>query len=152
MDKPQKMRLIVKNISYSLLHPSVVKEKEINNLNQICKYSVRGHSTTTWTEFCHFLTPSPPHVVHVVIEWLLISSFMHFFVLLCIPIQKLFIQIDKAWDENTQYHFLIIHNMRLHYQNICLSISRISFRHNATFICKWYWPGNVLPKFLLPFP
>ena len=51
--------------------------------------SVRGHSTTTWTEFCHFLIPPlrwqflysehgqkqtffdplPPHVVHVVIEW-----------------------------------------------------------------------------------
>ena len=44
---------------------------------------LRGHSTTTWTEFCHlgqflhpkvvknryFLTPSPPHLVHVVIEW-----------------------------------------------------------------------------------
>ena len=47
------------------------------------------HSTTTWTEFCHFLTPSlrgnclypergqkqtffdplPPHFIHVVIEW-----------------------------------------------------------------------------------
>ena len=52
---------------------------------QIC---TRGHSTTTWTEFCHFLTPLcgqflypehgqkqtffdplPPHLVHVVIEW-----------------------------------------------------------------------------------
>ena len=21
---------------------------------------IRGHSTTTWTEFCHFLTPPPP--------------------------------------------------------------------------------------------
>ena len=30
---------------------------------------IRGHSTTTWTEFCHFLTPSPPHLVHVVIQW-----------------------------------------------------------------------------------
>ena len=53
---------------------------------------IRGHSTTTWTEFCHFLTPlplreqflyperghfltpSPPHLVHLVIEWPL----MHF--------------------------------------------------------------------------
>ena len=55
----------------------------------------RGHSTTTWTEFCHFLTPSPfreqflypergqkqtffdplpPHLVHVVIEWPLMSK------------------------------------------------------------------------------
>ena len=49
---------------------------------------LRGHSTTTWTEFCYFLTPPewtvfipwawtkidifyplPPHLVHVVIEW-----------------------------------------------------------------------------------
>ena len=50
--------------------------------------SPRGHSTTTWTEFCHFLTPPPlrglfmpwawkkqtfltpssPYIVHVVIE------------------------------------------------------------------------------------
>ena len=50
---------------------------------------IRGHSTTTWTEFRHFLTPPlrgqflypergqkqtffdppPPHLVHVVIEW-----------------------------------------------------------------------------------
>ena len=47
---------------------------------------IRGHSTTMWTEFCHFLTPlrgqflypergqkqtffdPPPHLVHVVIE------------------------------------------------------------------------------------
>ena len=49
----------------------------------------RGHSTTTWTEFWHFLTPplrgqflypergqkqnfltpSPPYLLHVVIEW-----------------------------------------------------------------------------------
>ena len=48
---------------------------------------LRGHSTTTWTEFCHYLTPiplcgqflypecgqkqtffDPPHLVHVVIE------------------------------------------------------------------------------------
>ena len=58
-------------------------------------FPLRGHSTTTWTEFCHFLTPPPPpppyvdsfyslsvdksrqfltqppslHLVHVVIEW-----------------------------------------------------------------------------------
>ena len=59
---------------------------------------VRGHSTTTWTEFCHFLTPppcvdsfytlsvdknrhfltpSPPHLVHVVIECPLISPFTY---------------------------------------------------------------------------
>ena len=58
-----------------------------NKLSNLC--TVRGHSTTTWTEFCHFLTPrtvldsfytlsvdknrhfltpSPPHLVHVVIE------------------------------------------------------------------------------------
>ena len=51
---------------------------------------VRGHSSTTWTKFCRFLTPPPlrglflylkwgkkqaffdplsPHLVHVVIEW-----------------------------------------------------------------------------------
>ena len=41
---------------------------------------LRGHSKTTWTEFCHFLyserrqkqtffDPSPPHLVHVVIKW-----------------------------------------------------------------------------------
>ena len=55
-------------------------------------YFFLGHSTTTWTEFCHFLTPPllwtvfipwawtkteifwplPPHLVHVVIEWPLI--------------------------------------------------------------------------------
>ena len=29
---------------------------------------IRGHSTTTWTELCHFLAPSPPHLVYVVIE------------------------------------------------------------------------------------
>ena len=54
----------------------------------------RGHSTTTRTKFCHFftppastvfytlsvdknrhfLTPSPLHLVHVVIEWSLILS------------------------------------------------------------------------------
>ena len=52
--------------------------------------TIRGHSTTTWTEFCRFLTPPPlrgqflyprrgqkqtffdplpPHLVHVVNEW-----------------------------------------------------------------------------------
>ena len=42
---------------------------------------IRGHSTTTWTKFCDFLTPPPcvdknrhfltpsPHLVHIVIEW-----------------------------------------------------------------------------------
>ena len=48
---------------------------------------LRGHLTSTWTEFCHFLRgqflypdrgqkqtflnpfPPPPHLVHVVIEW-----------------------------------------------------------------------------------
>ena len=45
--------------------------------------AIGGNSTTTWTEFCHFvdsfytlcvdknrhfLTPSPPHLVHLVIE------------------------------------------------------------------------------------
>ena len=53
---------------------------------------VRGHSTTTWTEFCHFLTPPPcvhslytlnvdkdrhfltPHLVHLVIECPLIDN------------------------------------------------------------------------------
>ena len=56
---------------------------------------LRGHSTTTWTEFCHFLmppppcmgsfytlrvdrnryflTPSPPHLAHLIIEWPLIK-------------------------------------------------------------------------------
>ena len=54
------------------------------------RFHLRGHSTTTWTEFCHFLTPPllrgqflyskrgqkqtffdtlPSHLVHVVIEW-----------------------------------------------------------------------------------
>ena len=54
--------------------------------------ALRGHSTTTWTELCHFLPPPlpcvdifytlsvdkkkiyfcppPPHLVHVVIEYL----------------------------------------------------------------------------------
>ena len=52
-------------------------------------YYVSGHSTTTWTEFCHFwpphlcgqflypergqkqtfFDPLPPHLVHVVIKW-----------------------------------------------------------------------------------
>ena len=53
-------------------------------------FAFRGHSTTMWTECCHFLTPHPlrgqflypergqkqtffdtlpPHSVHVVIEW-----------------------------------------------------------------------------------
>ena len=54
----------------------------------VVKGPIRGHSTTTWTEFCHFstpcvdsfytlsvdknihfLTPSPPHLVHIVNEW-----------------------------------------------------------------------------------
>ena len=59
----------------------------INEQGLFCELG--GHSTTTWTEFCHlltpppcvdsfytlgvdknrhFLTPSPPHLVHVVIE------------------------------------------------------------------------------------
>ena len=58
--------------------------------------NIMGHSTTTWTEFCHFLphppcvdsfytlsvdenrhflTPSPPHLAHVVIEWPLWTIF-----------------------------------------------------------------------------
>ena len=55
--------------------------------------SHRGHSTTMWTEFCHFLTPRspawtilypgqkqtifdplPPHLVHLVIECPLVSK------------------------------------------------------------------------------
>ena len=57
---------------------------------------LRGHSTTPWTEFYHFLTPPPyvdifytlsvdknihlltpfpPHLVHVVIEWPLKPKF-----------------------------------------------------------------------------
>ena len=63
---------------------------------QNAKTRIRGHSTTTRTEFCYFLTPQsppslrgqflypergqkqtlfdplPPHLVHVVIEWPLI--------------------------------------------------------------------------------
>jgi hypothetical protein len=55
---------------------------------------IRGHSTTMWTEFCHFLTPllcgqflypergqkqtfltpSSPHLVHLFIEWPLINE------------------------------------------------------------------------------
>ena len=31
------------------------------------------HSTTTWTEFCHFFHSLSPHLVHVVIEWPLIT-------------------------------------------------------------------------------
>ena len=72
--------------------------KFIEVLPQLCIWSAttnlhaiqRGHSTTWWTEFCHFLThppncrdsfytlsvdknrhfltPSPPHLLHVVIE------------------------------------------------------------------------------------
>ena len=54
-------------------------------------YIVRGHSTTTWTEFCHFLRgqflypkrrqkqtffdPLPPHLVHVVIKCPLMQLF-----------------------------------------------------------------------------
>ena len=34
---------------------------------------IRGHSTTAWTRFCHFLTP-PPHIFHVFIEWPLIET------------------------------------------------------------------------------
>ena len=58
----------------------------ILNWHSVEAVRVRGHSTTTWTEFCHFftpfpyvdsfytlsvdknghfLTPSPPHLVHV---------------------------------------------------------------------------------------
>ena len=37
---------------------------------------IGGHSTTTVTEFCHFLTP-PPHLVHVVIECPLIDFIAH---------------------------------------------------------------------------
>ena len=57
------------------------------------EFLLRGHSTTTWTEFCHFLTPTPlggqflypergqkqtffdpsSHLVHVVIEWPLVQ-------------------------------------------------------------------------------
>ena len=61
----------------------------ILNWHSVEAVRVRGHSTTTWTEFCNFwtplpcvdsfytlsvdkkifLTPSPPHHVHVFIEW-----------------------------------------------------------------------------------
>ena len=66
------------------------KELEEMHYNAISvlaqQYGVLGHSSTTWTEFCHFLTPPPlptlsvdkkryffdpsrpPHNVHVVIE------------------------------------------------------------------------------------
>ena len=77
---------------------NIEKKRILPNVRQ----HVRGHSTTTWTEFCHFLvpppscvdsfytlsvdkyrhflTPSPPHLVHVVIEWPLraLSNFCSF--------------------------------------------------------------------------
>ena len=71
----------------------------------LLKSTIGGHSTTTWTEFCHFLTPPPcvdsflyrecgqkqtffdplhPHLVHVVIECPLIeletSNFGYFLI------------------------------------------------------------------------
>ena len=66
---------------------------------QHMKYFVRGHSTTTWTEFYDFfsppppawtvfiplawtktdiLDPLPPHLVHVVIEWPLSRKLLNF--------------------------------------------------------------------------
>ena len=74
----------------------------------VAKHAIRGHSTTTWTDFCNFLTPYPlrgqflypergqkqaffdplpPHLFHVVIEWPLsdmsrLFSFMiHFWII-----------------------------------------------------------------------
>ena len=88
---------------------------------------VRGHSTTTWTEFCYFLTPpplrgqflypecgqnqtflpTPPHLVHVVIEWPLTGSWDPFVVMQIrrktssfLPIVKkshIFWKRDKLW-------------------------------------------------------
>ena len=77
-------------------------------LLHFCLYNLpRGHSTTTWTEFCNFLTPlpfvrtvlypergqkqtfltpSPPHLVHVVIEWPL-SALQQAFVIVVLPTQ-----------------------------------------------------------------
>ena len=46
-------------------------------LIQVTYFWLRGHSTTTWTEFGHFLTP---HLVHVVIECPLIPIIIVYFV------------------------------------------------------------------------
>ena len=81
--------------------------RELKKVLDHANFHARGHSTTTWTEFCHFLTlpPSlrgqflylergqkqtifdsllppaplpPPHLVHVVIEWPLTGIFYKF--------------------------------------------------------------------------
>ena len=76
-------------IEWILSHPV---QSQLFRLSLIALFiSLRGHSTTTWTQFCHFFTsalpcldnfytlsmdknrhfftPSPPHLFHIVIEW-----------------------------------------------------------------------------------
>ena len=41
----------------------MILPKALGSLKIEVRRCIRGHSTTTWTEFCHFLTPpSPPCV------------------------------------------------------------------------------------------
>ena len=54
------------------------KERHKQRINQykeshiaILIFRVRGHSTTTWTEVCYLMTP--PHLVHIVIEFSIFS-------------------------------------------------------------------------------
>ena len=80
---------------YTYPWTTVVHDLSYVLMNEYCLF-VRAHSTTTWTEFCHFLTPppwvdsfytlsvdknrqisDPPHLVHVVIEWPLICFCGH---------------------------------------------------------------------------
>ena len=70
---------------YDSLKNAIIIEKKSESNSLLFLFVVRGHSTTTWTEFCHFLNPpSPAWTVfmpwaltkkkiffdpHVVIEW-----------------------------------------------------------------------------------
>ena len=65
--------------SVSGLHVSLFTISLVNmyvgNLNDSSSKYVKGHSTTTGTEFCNFLTPSPtPLLAHVVFEWPLMEN------------------------------------------------------------------------------
>ena len=50
-----KYEVIVSIPTVFLPNSENIKPEESTNL--FARYQVRGHSTTRWTEFCHFLTP-----------------------------------------------------------------------------------------------
>ena len=79
-------KLSLNSVTWQLVRQVHKENRLTERLNEekfvtpIIYFCLRGHSTTTWTEFCYFWHPlrgqkqiffDPPYIVHIVIEWTL---------------------------------------------------------------------------------